>query len=76
MLSEPEAHRLLDDLCIKLGFCLPPADRSKLTQDPPSDVRAFTDAVFLAEGLDVELADRHLYRQVRGMVAAAFEGSC
>ncbi|HEX5053923.1 MAG TPA: hypothetical protein VFZ65_19245 [Planctomycetota bacterium] len=44
MLNEPEAHRLLDDLCIKLGFCSPPADRSKLKQDPPRDVRAFTDA--------------------------------
>ena len=75
MISEAEAHRLLDDLCIKLGFCLPPADQSKLKQDPPRDVRAFTDAVFLAEGLDVELADRHLYRQVRDMVAAAFERS-
>ena len=75
MLSEPEARHLLDDLCIKLGFCLPPADRSKLQQDPPHDVRAFTDAVFVAEGLDVELADRYLYRQVRDMVAAAFERS-
>lgn len=73
MLSESEAHRLLEDLCSKLGFCLPPAGQSKLKRDPPSDVRAFTDAVFLAEGLDVDLVDRHLYRQVRDMVAAAFE---
>ena len=75
MLSEPQAHRLLDDLCIKLGFCLPPPDQSKLKRDPPRNVGAFTDAVFLAEGLDVELVDRHLYRQVRDMVAAAFARS-
>jgi hypothetical protein len=35
-------------------------------------VVAFTDAVFTAEGLPPETADRHLYRQVRDMVAAAF----
>jgi hypothetical protein len=75
MLGEPEADRLLNDLCVKLGFCLPPADQLRITQHPPRDVRAFTDAVFLAEGLDVELADRHLYRQVRDMVAEAFERS-
>jgi hypothetical protein len=75
MLSEFEAHRLLEDLCIKLGFCLPPEEQSKLRQDPPDGVRAFTDAVLLAEGFDVELVDRHLYRQVRDMIAAAFERS-
>ena len=75
MLSEPETHRLLNDLCVELGFCLPPAGQLRLTQHPPRDVRAFADAVFLAEGLDGELADRRLYRQVRDMVAAAFERS-
>lgn len=76
MLSEHAVGRLLDDLCTKLGFCLPPADRFKLQRDPPRDVRAFTDAVFLAEGLDVERAGLQLYRQVRDLVAAAFERDC
>lgn len=75
MLNDLETHRLFEDLCFKLGFCLPPAVQSKLKEDPPRDVRAFTDAVFLAEGLDVELVDRRLYRQVRDMIAAAFERS-
>jgi hypothetical protein len=35
-------------------------------------VVTFTDAVFSAEGLPPETADRHLYRQVRDLVAAAF----
>jgi hypothetical protein len=38
-------------------------------------VRAFTDAVFSAEGLDPDAADRHLYRQVRDVVASAFQKS-
>jgi hypothetical protein len=59
----------------RVRVCLPLADRSKLTQDPPRGVRAFTDAVFHAEGLDVESLDEHLYRQVRDMAAAAFERS-
>lgn len=75
MLTESEVLRVLDDLCVKMGFCLPPADQLRLKQCPPCDVRAFTDAVFLAEGFDVELADRHLYRRVRDMVAAAFQQS-
>lgn len=76
MLSEPEAHRLLHDLCEKLGFCLPPVDRLRLAQHPPADVHAFTDAVLRAEGLDPDRPDsRRLYRDVRDVVAAAFERS-
>lgn len=72
MLGERQTRQLLDSLCIKLGFCLPPDDIEHLASDPPTDVLAFTDAVFVAEGLSPETADRHLYRQVRNMVAAAF----
>lgn len=49
MLSEHEVGRLLDDMCTKLGPCATPADRFKLQRDPLRDVRAFTDAVCLAE---------------------------
>lgn len=72
MLSEPEADKLLYHLCVRLGFCLPPENQRRLKEDPPPDALGFTDAVFLAEGLDPETADRHLYRQVRDMVAAAY----
>ncbi|MDC3959796.1 hypothetical protein [Polyangium jinanense] len=75
MLTESEVHRLLNDLCVRLGFCLPPNKWRTLEQNPPNDVRLFTDAVFLAEGLDPATADRRLYRQVRDLVAAAFERS-
>jgi hypothetical protein len=72
MLSESEASKLLSDLCVRLGFCLPPEEELRLQENPPLDVRSFTDAVFVAEGLNPETADRHLYRQVRNMVAAAY----
>jgi hypothetical protein len=76
MLSAHETQVLLDKLCIKLGFCLPPDAYDALTEKPPSDVIEFTNAVFIAEGfLDPSAADRHLYRQVRAMVTEAFRQS-
>jgi hypothetical protein len=70
-----EVKRLLDELCVQLGFCLPPTDQLRLQQHTPTDPDAFTDAVFEAEGLDPSTADRHLYRQVRNMVRDAFRGA-
>ncbi|MCG8555447.1 MAG: hypothetical protein MJD61_09205 [Proteobacteria bacterium] len=75
MLSQRHTRQLLNDLCVELGFCLPPADVERLAAAPPTDVLAFTDAVLSTEGLSPETADRHLYRQVRDMVAAAFRSS-
>jgi hypothetical protein len=72
MLGERRTRQLLNDLCVELGFCLPPEDVERLASAPPADVVTFTDAVFSAEGLPPETADRHLYRQVRDLVAAAF----
>ncbi len=63
---------LLDELCVELGFCLPPDEQARLQNKPPKDIDAFTDAVFRAEGLD-PLADRQLRRQVRARVAECFE---
>jgi hypothetical protein len=72
MLSELEVQRLLDKLCIDLGFCLPPQEQARLIANPPDDARAFTDAAFSAEGLNPQYADRHTYRAVRDYVADAF----
>ena len=72
MLTAPEVERLLNDLCVHLGFCLPPDERARFKESPPADVRSFTDAVFFAEGLDPDTSRRHIYRQVRDMVADAF----
>jgi hypothetical protein len=67
-----DVARLLDDLCSDLGFCLPPEDRERLLTSPPATVDAFTDAVFIAEGMDPEFADRDLWRQVRSRVAKTY----
>lgn len=75
MLTGDQTLRLLDTLCVRLGLCLPPVEKHRLSDHPPVDARAFTDAVFRAEGMDPDLADRHLYRQVRRLVRKAFDGT-
>jgi hypothetical protein len=72
MLSSAEVTSLLSKLCLELGFCLPPEDCERLRQASPSDVDAFTDAVFVAEGLAPDTADGHLYKQVRARISDAF----
>jgi hypothetical protein len=73
MLADHEVRRLLDTLCVDLGFCLRPAEIERLVGDPPKLVVTFTDEVFRSEGMDPGTVDRHLYRQVRDVVAAAFD---
>jgi hypothetical protein len=76
MLSAYETQVLLDKLCSRLGFCLSPDAYDTLRKSPPADIDGFTNAVFVAEGFsDPSTADRHLYRQVRTMVAEAFRQS-
>ena len=64
---------LLERLCVDLGFCLSPTEWTRLATSPPTSVREFTDAVFAAEGINPEHADRHLWRKVRSVIAEHFE---
>ncbi len=63
-------ERLMQDLCVELGFCLPPIDTERMLAWENPDVDAFADAVFEAEQMSRPY-DLHLYRQVRSKVAAA-----
>jgi hypothetical protein len=64
---ESELPWVLDELCVELGLCLRLDERTALEAAPPTDVDAFTDAVFIAEGLDPS-NDRPLRRKVRDKV--------
>lgn len=68
-----EIGRLLAELCLKLGFCLPPDEQARLVSSPPPGIDALTDAVLLAEGFDPQLIDAELRNQVRACVARYFE---
>ena len=73
MLDVAELDTLFSKLCVGLGFCLPPENENRLRRNPPDNVDDFTNAVFLAEGLNPEFADRHLYRCVRDVISEAFQ---
>lgn len=62
---------LLDELCVDLGFCLPPAEQAHLRQAPLVDVEQFTNAVFVAEGLSPD-EHKDLRSQVRERVERYF----
>jgi hypothetical protein len=67
----PKIEVLLSELCVELGFCLPPQEITRLQKNPPRDIESFTKAVFEAEGMDAG-ANRQLLRQVQERVAAHF----
>jgi hypothetical protein len=73
VLAPAEVDALLSKLCVKLGFCLPPKECERFRTSPPTNVREFANRVFRAEGLEPERADTQLWRQVRDLVAEAFE---
>ena len=45
------AEKLLGELCIDLGICLPPLHHYRFVRTPPKNPEKFTDAVLVAEGL-------------------------
>ena len=72
VLSPKQLDALLYHLCVKYGFCLRPDERQRLCADTPSEVTAFTDAVYRAEGLDPATANQRVYRLVHAAVEQAF----
>jgi hypothetical protein len=73
VLTPGELRALLEDLCVRLGFCLPPDARSRIEANPPADADHCAMTVFTAEGLDPSSPEnRSLVDQVRGTIAMAF----
>jgi hypothetical protein len=67
-----DVGQLLNDLCVRLGYCLTPDDQQRIISDPPASVDEFTDTVVTAEGFDPVLMATEQRQQVRRIVAAAF----
>lgn len=65
--QDSRVQQLLDELCVRLGFCLPPEDNDRLCESPPANAAAFTDAVIAAEGMG-DMSNTSLRRQVREVV--------
>ena len=67
-MKNTKVDQLLEHLCTELGFCLAPGERERLSSSPPDSVRAFTDAVLLADGLDPTTVDKEFWRRVHDRV--------
>jgi len=70
-MTTKEREKLLGELCVILGFCLPQEGYDALHDNPPTQLSEFVDAVFRYEGLNPETADLRLKRQVRDMIVKA-----
>jgi hypothetical protein len=72
-ISPKEAEKLLDTLCTKYGFCLPPLWRARLRDCPPRSATKFLDTVIHAEGLTPGATDTSMYKAMLNEVRLAFE---
>jgi hypothetical protein len=71
LLTEHQIQALLDDLCRRLGICLPPSFQERLKNSPPTNALRFAEVVYRAEGLDPTLGSE-LYKAVLARVEQAF----
>jgi hypothetical protein len=65
--QEVRVQVLLNELCVKLGFCLSPGEQRRLRESAPNDVDSFTDAVLEAEGVDPRV-NKQIRRTVRDTI--------
>ena len=72
MPTTDDLETLLEVLCAEFGFCFHGETYDRLVDTPPADAAAFTDAVFLAHGLD-PTGHAGLYSQVHFRVARVFD---
>ena len=63
---------LLDELCVNMGICLSPLDRSRLSITQYRDVDTFEMAVLEAERLDPLKIDRKMRHDLRETISRYF----
>ena len=74
-LTSDLVHALLGELCIEVGYCLPPKAHDLIEADPPTDPRSFADLVIKLEVDGDEQGDTEYYDQVLELVLRTFEGA-
>ena len=72
-MNSSELTYLLDDLCSRHGFCLPPDRRASFLANPPDSVEGFVAEVIRAERLSASALDKTVLRDLHASVTAAFE---
>jgi hypothetical protein len=73
-LTESQLEVLLRRVCVDLGICLTPDTYDQLVTAPSGDAASLTDAIFEAEGMSPQSADRALYAKVKSYVDDALSG--
>lgn len=61
---EKEIRAFLDEICVELGFCLPPEEIENLMSKKTYEANEFVREIFLAEEMNPEL-ELKLFRQVK-----------
>jgi len=75
-MSPRQVELLLQELCVKLGFCLPPKEIVRIEQNPETDIDAFTDDVIRSEGIDpINGISLEFRRSVRAIVKNHFRAA-
>ncbi len=69
-LSPNAVEKLLNDLCIDLGYCLPPKAYEKIVNNPPTDPKSFSKIVMDLEGAGTN--DRIMFQSVFECVCKVF----
>lgn len=64
MSMKSEIGNLLGDLCIELGFCLPPKEVDTILEKNHFTAEEFTKSVLIAEGMNPEMEIKH-FRSIK-----------
>jgi hypothetical protein len=64
MKLEKEIRIFLDEICVELGFCLPPKDIENLVDRKYYEADQFVREIFTVEGMNPE-RELRLFRQVK-----------
>jgi hypothetical protein len=69
MIGISDMPALLDELCVKLGLCLSPGDRARISITPYRDLDSFANAVLIAEGIEPVTTNRRLRHDLLETIA-------
>lgn len=67
-MGRSQVEWLLEDLCVRFGYCIPAEARARLVQEPPETVEAFVHALVDAEGEDLGSVDKRMLAQMKECV--------
>lgn len=73
-MGRSQVEWLLEDLCVRFGYCIPAEARARLSEHPPDTAEAFVHAVVVAEGQDPGSVDKRLLAEMKDCVRKHLPG--